>query len=142
MRLLAQSTDLPAVPSDTLKWVIVVMVAMLLIAIAVYSAFGLKRVKMDDQPPPIFRQAPRGYNPELCAARHGEIARRLGDHDKELDKIWQTLRHDLPEMERRMNQVAEERITKVHERVNDVLEAVSELKGQVIKREPRHRMPE
>ncbi len=129
--IFAQSTDLPAVPGDTLKWIIVVVVAMLLIALAVYSAFGSKRIKVEDQPPPEFRKAPKRYNHELAEQRFGEHGRRIVGLESEVGEIWRTLRVDLPDMERRMNRAGEERISKVHERVNDVLEAVSELRGKL-----------
>ncbi len=90
----AQSTDLPAVPSDTLKWVMIVMVAMLLIAIAVYSAFGRKRVKLDDEPAAEIRKAAKRYNHDLCESRHADLDRRLDGHDAEINSLWNTVRSE------------------------------------------------
>lgn len=41
------------------------------------------------------------------------------------------MRRELHETELRINGAGEERASKIHERINDVLEAVSELRGQV-----------
>ena len=87
MNILAQSTDLPAVPGDTLKWVLVIMVAILLIAVAVYSAFGLKRVRLDTDPPPAFRKASPEFNPALCDELHSQVARRLDGHDAAIEAL-------------------------------------------------------
>ena len=68
---------------------------------------------------------------EMCEARHYELTRRLNSHDEQIAELWRAVRIEIPELERRLNAANEERIAKVHARINEVLKAVSELKGEV-----------
>jgi len=130
--ILAQSTDLPSVPDSTLTWVLIILISICLIAAALYAAFRKSGpVKIDDNPPPEYRKAPKRYNHDATEQRFVRAENRLDGHDTELDRLWQTLRVDLPEMERRINKAGEDRIEKVREQVNQVLEKIGELKGRV-----------
>jgi hypothetical protein len=93
--ILAQSTDLPSVPDSTLKWVLIILVSIVLIAAALYAAFHKSGpVKIDDNPPPEYRKAPKRYNHELAEQRNADMNGRLTAHDAELDSIWNTMRSE------------------------------------------------
>lgn len=130
--MLAQSTDLASVPDSTLKWVLIILVSILLIAAASYAAFHKSGpVKIEDNPAVEIRKAPKRYNHDATEQRFNRAENRLDGHDSELDRLWQTLRVDLPDMERRINKAGEERIEKVRDQVVQVLEKIGELKGKV-----------
>ena len=95
MNTLLAQTDLPSVPDATLKWVLIILVAIVLITAAVYVAFGKRgAIKIDDQPAIEVRKAAKRYNHDLCVANHGEIQRRLDGHDAEIEQIWTTMRNE------------------------------------------------
>jgi hypothetical protein len=60
-----------------------------------------------------------------------EVNRRLAAHDTDLAALRELIRTELPAMERRIATSNEERAVHLHDRINDVLEAVSELRGEV-----------
>jgi hypothetical protein len=67
---------------------------------------------------------------DAALSRKG-IYDKLDSMRRELSTEAQQVRREIPELERRISAAGEERITKVHDRINDVLEAVSELRGEV-----------
>lgn len=89
--ILAQSTDLPNVPADILKWVLIILVAIAMIAALFYAAFksGERpvRTKLQDDPPIEIRKSPKRYNHELAEQRYDEVTRRLDAHDVEIKEI-------------------------------------------------------
>ena len=48
---------------------------------------------------------------------------------REIHEIREILRREIPELERRIAQSGEQRVTKLHDRINDVLAEVSRLDG-------------
>lgn len=94
--MFAQSTDLPAVPSETLKWVVIILVAILFIGLAIYAALNTareKRLTINDDPAPQFERAPKRYNHEAVEGRFVRVESRLRDHDVKFEHI-QKDRHD------------------------------------------------
>ena len=100
------------------------------VVVGIIVGFRKNSVTIEPQPMDV-RKQPKRFNHDLAEQRHGDHERRIHDCEGEIGDIWKTLRIELPEMERRINKAGEERITKVHDRVNDVLAAVSELRGKV-----------
>ena len=56
---------------------------------------------------------------------------------REIQEIREILRREIPEMERRIAQSGEQRVTKLHDRINDVLAKVSRLSGPQIRERRR-----
>jgi hypothetical protein len=91
----------------------------------------LRRNTVSIEPQPVaVEKAPKRFSKDLCDFQHREINQHLGRHDTEIARIWEALRIELPAMERRINAAGEERVSKVHDRINEVLAAVSELRGK------------
>jgi len=76
-------------------------------------------------------KAQKRFNREFEDARHAEIDRRMNMHEAQIRELQEKLSEELPEIERRINQSGEDRATGIHERVNEVLAAVSEVKGEL-----------
>jgi len=99
--MFAQSTDLPAIPGDTLKWVLAVLAFLLFVAVGIVALLTFFRKpapqRLDDNPPIEIRKAPKRYNHELTEKRFDELERRVMEHTKELHDIQEdrarTLRH-------------------------------------------------
>jgi uncharacterized membrane protein len=62
---------------------------------------------------------------------HENIFSRLNGADRGHSGQFERVRQEMHEMELRINKSSEERTEKTHNRINEVLEAVSELRGQV-----------
>ena len=87
--------------------------------------------KVDQEPVPEIRKASPRYNHPLVEQRFSSLEGRVTRHEGRIDKIEDMLRVDLPAMERRMDTAGEKRISDVHDRVNQILEAVGELRGEL-----------
>lgn len=92
--MLAQSTDLPSVPSDMLKWVVVILVAIILVTCAIIVAWSSwsaahkpARQRLDDNPPIEVRKAQKRYNHDHIESRFGEVENRLDGHDEQIEAI-------------------------------------------------------
>lgn len=93
--MLAQ-TDLPSVPDSTLKWVLIIIVAIVLIACVIYVAINSRRenkLTINDDPAPQFERAPKRYNHEAVSERFGRVESRLRDHDAKFETM-QKERHE------------------------------------------------
>lgn len=91
----AQSTDLPSVPAEILKWVLIIIVSIVLICCAIYATFfsGRKvKAKLEDDPPITVRKAPKRYNHDATEQRFTQIEGRLEANDAEIDSLWNTMR--------------------------------------------------
>lgn len=78
-----------------------------------------------------------------CRMRHSEMERQVRElraernedvksasiSRKSMYEEMKLIRKEIDEMERRLNQADETRTEKVHERINDILEAVGEIRG-------------
>lgn len=89
-----------------------------------------KSVEVANQPIEVAKAAKR-FNAALSEQQNAEINRRLGGHDLDIRSLQQKLETELPEMERRLNEKGEERASDTHTRINSILEAVGELRGEV-----------
>ncbi|MBN9691321.1 MAG: hypothetical protein J0M24_13880 [Verrucomicrobia bacterium] len=67
---------------------------------------------------------------ESLEKRLGETRAELAATRKELTAELAQARHEMGEMERRLNSNSEERAVQTHDRINDVLSAVSNLAGR------------
>ena len=88
--MFAQSTDLPAVPSETLKWVLIILVSIVLVGAIVYAAIKSgsdKKTIISDDPPPQFDRVPKRYNHEATQERFGRVESRLRDHDQKFERL-------------------------------------------------------
>jgi cytochrome c-type biogenesis protein CcmH/NrfG len=123
MNTLLAQTDLPSVPDTTLKWVLIILVAILLIVAVVYAAFGKRgAIKIDDQPAIEVRKAPKRFNNDLCVANHNEIQRRLDGHDAEIEQLWSTMRDEDAAIRRETGA-----------KFDAILLALGEIKGEIKK---------
>jgi hypothetical protein len=107
--ILAQSTDLPNVPAEILKWVFIILIAIALIWAVLYTAFksGQRpvRTKLEDDPGIQVRKAPKRFNHELAEERHAEVTRRLDQHEKEIKEIQASRATALEKINRRFERV-------------------------------------
>jgi len=86
----------------------------------------------DKTPQPFKVQASEKYVlAEHCALAHGEIVRQLGKHEIEITALREMIRIELPAMERRITKENDNHSILIHNRINEILEAVSELRGEV-----------
>ena len=121
--MLAQSTDLPAVPAETLKWVLVILIALLFIGLAIWSAFrkpGKQRVKIDDDPAIEVRKAPKRFNHDLTEHRFNDHERRILNLEKARDEF-------LPKLEsfrNELNLANESRATRIHAHIEEDRKAI------------------
>ena len=132
--MIAQATDLTAVPDAMLKWVLIILISLGLVALAAYSAFRKPektRVKIEDDPAVEVRKAPKRYNHDAVEHRFVTIESRVGRHEDDIEKLKDLFRVDLPEMERRLDSANEERVSEVHQRVNEILGEVKEMRGEL-----------
>jgi hypothetical protein len=60
-----------------------------------------------------------------------EFNHHVGNSTHEIHQIREILRSEIPAMERRIAESGEQRINKLHDRINDVLAEVSRLQGIV-----------
>jgi hypothetical protein len=82
---------------------------------------------------------------EYCDRNHQASSRRMEsleqaladlrqvrrDSTAKLEEQVRTLSRDIPELERRLNAATEARMAKVHDRINEVLGEVRELRGEI-----------
>lgn len=115
--MFAQSTDLPAVPSETLKWVLVILVAIVLVGCVIYatvrSGRESKPTRIADDPPPEFRKAAKRFNHDLSEERFRNHEQRLAALE-----VW---RNDfIPQMEKDRRALVEQnesRASRIHEHI-------------------------
>jgi hypothetical protein len=115
MIFLAQ-TDLPSVPSETLKWVLVIIVAFGLVGLAIYAALRKPektRTRLDDEPPINVRKAAPRFNHSLSEERHRDHDRRIAALE-----LW---RAELgPQMEKDRRELVkenEDRAARIHSHI-------------------------
>jgi hypothetical protein len=112
------------------------------------AAVGFNAIKkavtgLKDKPSPAELQADAAdrYQPLGDYATHSDLARiqaeikedrKLAQASRErVDNEIKAVQRDLGEMERRLNEGSEKRAKETHDRINLVLEAVAELRGEV-----------
>ena len=62
---------------------------------------------------------------------HSEFAQFRRQTNEQIAALQEIVRKEIPEMERRIAEGGEERVSKLHERINQVLKEVSHLEGVV-----------
>jgi FtsZ-interacting cell division protein ZipA len=96
--LLAQATDLPAVPAETLKWVLIILVALLFIAVAIVGLWATTRkpapTKLEDNPPISVRKEAKRYNHDAIETRFVGLERQTAENTSEIETIWTTFRQE------------------------------------------------
>lgn len=106
--LLAQS-NFDAVPADFIKWFFVIVFCLVLLACALYSAFGKREkqsMKIDKEDQPVeTRKAAKRYNHDLAEERYQEMTRRLNRHDEEIKEIQKERAGALKSINRRFERV-------------------------------------
>ena len=93
-------TDLPSVPAETLKWVLVILVAIVLIGLAVFTAIhsASKKSMRLEEPMPELRKAPKRYNHDANEQRFGELERRIVELEEWRDGLIEKLELDKMEI--------------------------------------------
>ena len=98
MTLFAQANVLPTVPWSTTATVALGLLAILLIIGSLLWVWNQlqeardrnsgksRSVNIEPQPFSVSK-TPKRYNHDLAEARHDEVARRLDEHDKELERL-------------------------------------------------------
>jgi signal transduction histidine kinase len=86
--------DISNVPSEFVKWFVImlVFVAMIAIGVVVFIRSGRKQTSQIEPSPLKVKVEPKRFNKDFCDARHEEISRRLNGHDAEINTLWTTLR--------------------------------------------------
>lgn len=134
MITLAQS-NFDAVPADFIKWFFAILFVLVLVAAAAWGAFGRREkqsVKIDREDQPVdVRKSPKRYNHDATENRFTGLEKKTEEHGKEIGELWKTLRVDLPAMERRIQESGERRSKETHDRINNILSEVGELRGEV-----------
>lgn len=133
MNLIAQA-NLESVPDSTFKWVLIVLIGLGIAAAFIWGAFRpatKQSVKFDREDQPVdVRKSPKRYNHDATEQRFNSIESKAAEHGAQINKLWETLRVDLPAMERRLNEAGEDRSGKIHERINDLVKEVGRLDGK------------
>jgi len=88
-------------------------------------------VKIDQDPTPEFRKASKRYNHDATEQRFVHVEAIVARHESDIDRLKDLFRVDLPAMERRLDDASEGRISEVHDRVNEILGEVRELRGEM-----------
>ena len=132
--LLAQA-DLGSVPANTFKYVLLILIGLAVAAAFIYGAFGRRekqsfKIDREDQPVETRIKAKR-YNHDATEHRFSTLEQKTTEHGAQISKLWETLRVDLPAMERRLNEAGEERSSAIHGRINDILKEVGKLEGKM-----------
>lgn len=125
--------DISSVPGDFIKNFLIFAIFLLMVAVFIKQFFPRRRPEpreITNQPLEIAKASKR-YNHDREEGRHQDIDRRLNTHDKQISEIQQKISDELPEMERRLNQSGEDRSSAIHGRINEVLEKVSEVRGEI-----------
>jgi hypothetical protein len=145
--IIAQA-DMDSLPAGWLKSMVVFIIAAIAVASFASSAFVTLlqyllekrrdgKASAESQPREILPQPlgiekmPRRYNHDANEQRFKTLEITTDRHSTEIEKLKDTLRIDLPSMERRLDKANEERIVNVHERVNEILGEVREMRGEL-----------
>lgn len=140
--------DVGSLPANWLKSMVIFTIAVIAVASFASSAFItilqyiLEKRRdaksfADPQPREILPQ-PLGvekmskrYNHDANEQRFKTLEITTDRHGTEIEKLKDTIRTDLPLMERRLDKANEERVGNVHDRVNEILGEVRELRGEL-----------
>jgi hypothetical protein len=101
MNLMLAQANLDQVPADTLKWVLVILVGLLMVAgiiIGIIVSFRKEKVKIDDNPAPEFRKAQKRFNYDLTEQRYHDHERRILALEKAKGELFGKLESDKQEI--------------------------------------------
>jgi len=119
MPILAQA-DLTNVPADTLKWVLIILVALLGVGATILGIIYMVRKpepqKLADEPPINVQKAPRRFNHELAEQRYGDHERRLAA----LETWRETLISKLDADKEEILKAGEERKDELQKQINEL----------------------
>ena len=137
--------QLDTVNGQTVKDVFLVLMALLAVAGTIYGFVGNKTRTIDPQPLEVRGAAefvPRKDFEHLRdenKREHEMLFAKIGGVSRGAEANLQTMRQEIHGMELRLNTANEERSSKLHDRINEVLEAVSELRGRCDSCHPDHK---
>jgi hypothetical protein len=105
--ILAQA-QLDAVPASYVKWFFVILFVLICMAgviVGIIKALQQpEKQTLNDDPPIEVRKAAKRFNHDLFVSQHAEVTHRLNEHDKEFDKVWDTLRKEDADIRRQMEE--------------------------------------
>lgn len=100
--------DLTGVPAAVFKWVIIILVGFAVAAAFIWTAFrtgGKQDVRIDQDPTPEFRKAPKRYNHDLAEERHRDLSRRLTRAEQDIQSIQESRLKAIHGIEQRFNRI-------------------------------------
>jgi hypothetical protein len=100
--------DLTGVPAAVFKWVIIILVGLAVAAAFIWTAFrtgGKQNIRIDQDPTPEFRKAPKRYNHDLAEERHRDLSRRLSKAEQDIKDIQESRLKAIHGIERRFNRI-------------------------------------
>lgn len=114
--ILAQATDLPAVPAEALKWTLIVIASLFLLAcagIALMRSFRQEKLTLQDEPPIQVAKAAKRFNHDLAEQRHVDHERRLRDLEDWQRDLTKQLERDKAEI----IDAGEQRASRLHQHI-------------------------
>lgn len=119
---LLASSGLEAVPPDTLKWTLIILIAVAILMMQLWDRFGRKQATNIEPDPLRVVKLDKFATRDFCHTRHDEITRRLDSHDAAIERIYQELKAD-----RNSNQAhASERSKTLFNAIGDVRTELTE----------------
>ena len=118
MNFMLAQTDLPSVPAETLKWTLIILVAVLLIGaviVAVVRSFRPEKLSFNDEPPIRVEKAARRFNHDLSEQRHVDHERRLRDLEDWQRDLTKQLERDKAEI----IEAGEHRASRIHQHIEN-----------------------
>jgi len=114
--------------ASNVNWTLIATIVMALATMGMWWDAKNSKTVIEPNPLPVQKIWPAATTAEM-RERFDETNRRLAAHDKDLAELREVIRCELPEMERRIATAGEQRVEKIHGRINDVLSEVSKLEG-------------
>ena len=118
--ILAQA-DLTAVPADTLKWTLIVIIGLVLVGLQVWTAVRSSKTQITPDPLRV-EKLDKFATRDFCEQRHAEVSRRLDGHDKDVRTIYDEIKRNRADNESQANT----RSVAVHAKIDDVRRELSE----------------
>jgi hypothetical protein len=125
MIIIAQ-VNLSDAPPDQFKWTVIIILGLILVGLQVWTAVRQNKTLISPDPLRI-EKLDKFATRDFCEMKHNEVHRRLDGHDVEIRAIYAEMKSGRHEMQTNVR----EDIAGVHDRINEVLGEVRELKGRV-----------
>lgn len=117
--------------ASNVNWTLIATIVMALATLGMWwDAKKNKATVIEPNPLPVQKIWPSATILELKEAI-GRTDSRLDKHEGQIAEIREIIRRELPEMERRISMAGEQRVEKIHNRINEVLSEVSKLEGLI-----------